>query len=238
MEMLLQHWRDAYFKGMSLCLSPAQISFPPSTASVFLHCSIFKAPFFVSLSHDHICYLSRVITFPLCWFASAIEFSLYCSLCRLGWKPTEDNWNFLTDCWKTLLKGRNIKDNKTYLRFLPVDWGRVKWLLFMFPTGFSFSDFIKPEQTISAPFLKDKDVQIPGESTKWSFEEAHLLRSNPSHLTLNVENNLRRMQVAVKMANFCYQKARLSVETSHLSHRKRDCYLWQMSHPTHFRHCT
>lgn len=29
---------------------------------------------------------------------------------------------------------------------------------------------MKLEQTISAPFLKGKDVQIPGESTKQSFE--------------------------------------------------------------------
>lgn len=129
MEILLQHWRDACFKGMSLCLSPCPdlLSTEPCLCFPSL-LNLYSTSLCFPLSRSRLLALSRVITFPLCWFASAIEFSLSCSLCRLGWKPTEDNWNFLTDCWKILLKGRNIKDNKTYLSFLPVNWGRVKWL--------------------------------------------------------------------------------------------------------------
>ena len=157
------------------CPSPtAQISSPLSIASVFLHCSIFKAPLCFPLSPllrsgllALLCHYLSPLLICLCNWIFSVALSA-----GLDESPLKTTEIFVLTVGRYCWKEETLRITKLNCSFLPVDWGWVKWLLFVFPTGFSFSDSMKLEQTISAPFLKDKDVQIPEESTKRSFEGA------------------------------------------------------------------
>lgn len=197
MEVMLQCWRDACFKGMSLSLSPAQISSPLSIASVFLHCSIFKAPLFVSFSppsHDYVFELSRVITFPLCWFASAIEFSLLLSL-QAWMKAHRRQLKF--SYW--LLEGtveRRKREKQQNLTAAFCCWigdgsSDFSWCLWQALVALA-------PWNLSTIFEGQRCARPRRESTTMVLWRGHLPRGKPPLLTLNFGNNLRQMQVTRK----------------------------------------
>lgn len=172
MEVMLQRWRDAYFKGISLSLSPCLDLLSTE------HCLC--VPPLLNLESSSLCFLlsalSRLRLLALsCHYLSPLLICLYNWIfsvalsAGLDESPLKTTEFFLLTVGRYCCKEETLRITKLNCSFLPADWGWVKQLLFMFPTGFSFSDSMKLEQTISAPFLKDKDVQIPRESTKWSF---------------------------------------------------------------------
>lgn len=130
-EVMLQRWRDACFKGMSLSLSlcpdllSTELCLCSPSAQPLKHFSLFP---FLPSSHNYVFQLSRAITFPLCWFASAAEFPLLLSLqawIKAHWKQLKFSYRLLEDIAE---RRETLRITKLNCSFLSVHLGWVKRL--------------------------------------------------------------------------------------------------------------